>query len=530
MSDAPKSVGVANADHMSDGARMFAFLVMAFGMFMALIDIQIVASSLSEIQSGLGATSDEISAIQTSYLVAEVIMIPLSGWLSKLLSTRWLFTISALGFTIASAACAMAWNIESMVVFRAIQGFIGGAMIPTVFATGFVLFTGAKQERSAAILGLVATLAPTLGPSLGGFITENLSWRWLFFINIVPGLAITFLVPTLVNIDKPNPNLIKRFDYIGAVLLALFLGCFQYVLDKGARNDWLSDNLLLALSIISATAFIAFVWRAMTSASPIVDLRAFRHRNFLVGCLLSFAVGVTLYAMVYLPPLFLGLIRGFDALQVGATVWVVGPFMILATPTVVLLQRKLDIRLILAVGCGLIILSAWQYSRITSDWGFWQMFWPQISRGFGFMFCIIPVTRVALGQLSPDELKGASGLYNLMRNLGGAIGLAYLNTELFYGRFALHFDRLAENISANNQAAARMFTSAGARFHEVTTSAGTAAQAVRNYTAQLVTQQALTESFGDVFFILMCLFSAALLIIPFVRHVPIPSAGPTARE
>lgn len=528
MSSTPNSIMAANADHMSDRARMFAFLVMAFGMFMALIDIQIVTSSLSEIQAGLGATSDEVSAIQTSYLVAEVIMIPLSGWLSKLMSTRWLFTASAVGFTVASAACAGAWNIESMVVFRAIQGFIGGAMIPTVFATGFVLFTGAKQERIPAILGLVATLAPTLGPTLGGFITENLSWRWLFLINIVPGTFISLLVPVLVKIDKPNPQLIKKFDVVGAFLLALFLGTFQYVLDQGARNDWLSDNLLMTLAVISAVSFIAFIWRAMTGSSPIVDLHAFKHRNFLVGCLLSLAIGVTLYGMVYLPPLFLGLIRGFDAMQVGATVWVVGLSMILATPVAVLLQRKFDVRVVLAIGCSLVILSTYQFSHINSDWGFREMFWPQMFRGAGMMFCIITVTGVALRELSPDELKGASGLYNLMRNLGGAIGLAYLNTELFYDRFALHFDRLAASINSNNHAATEMFAIAARRFHEVTTSAGDTIEAVRMYTAQLVVKQALTASFADVFYLLMVLFSLALLIVPFVRDVRTsPTAGST---
>src|SRR5215470_13348021 len=252
-------VGAAPASETSEGARMLAFLVMAFGMFMALIDIQIVTSSLAEIQAGLAATSDEVSSVQTSYLVAEVIMIPLSGWLTRMFSTRWLFTMSAAGFTVASVACAFAWNLQSMVVFRAIQGFVGGAMIPTVFATGFVLFTGTSQARIPAILGLVATLAPTLGPSVGGYITDHLSWRWLFFINIAPGVAISLLVPRLVKVDKPNLGLIKQFDVVGVALLTLCLGGLQYVLEEGAKNNWFEDDALLVLSIASAIAFVLFV-------------------------------------------------------------------------------------------------------------------------------------------------------------------------------------------------------------------------------------------------------------------------------
>lgn len=513
------NAGIANAEHMSEGARMLAFLVMAFGMFMALLDIQIVASSLTEIQSGLAATSDEISSIQTAYLVAEVIMIPLSGWLSRIFSTRWLFTLSAAGFTLASIACAFAWNIESMVAFRALQGFIGGAMIPTVFATGFVMFTGASQARIPAILGLVATLAPTIGPTVGGYITEHLSWRWLFLMNVAPGIAISALVPALVRIDEPQPHLLKRFDLLGVVCLALFLGCLQYVLEEGARSGWFEDGTLTALLAVSLAAGGAFVWRSLSVTAPVVDLHAFRHVNFLVGCVLSFILGFGLYGMIYLSPLFLGLIRGYDALQVGNTLWVVGLFQILATPLTVVLLQRVNIRYLLAAGFLLVAVSNWRFSLITADWGFGEMFWPQALRGFGLMLCIVPVTRLALGELTPVELKGASGLYNLMRNLGGAVGLAVLNTQLFYDRFTLHYDRLAENLSGANRGAPVALAALGGRFHRVTADAAAALQSGERYVTRLLTQQALTLSFADLFFLLTALFAAALLIVPLARHV-----------
>src|SRR5215468_5318319 len=201
--------------------KLVIFAIMAFGQFMALLDIQIVAASLNSIQAGLSAGPDEISWVQTAYLMAEIVMIPLSGFLSQALSTRWLFALSAGLFTLASLACGMAWNIESMIIFRAIQGFVGGAMIPTVFATGFSIFSGPRQAMIPAILGMVSTLAPTLGPSVGGWITDASSWRWLFFMNIAPGILITILVPILGKIDDAKPALLRRIDWLHLAGLAV---------------------------------------------------------------------------------------------------------------------------------------------------------------------------------------------------------------------------------------------------------------------------------------------------------------------
>lgn len=507
----------AGMEELSEREKLFAVLAMAFGMFMALIDIQIVASSLAEIQAGLAATADEISEIQTSYLVAEVIMIPLSGWFSRMLSTRWLFTLSAAGFTAASAACACAWNIESMIVFRAIQGFLGGAMIPTAFATGFALFPGAKQARVAAILGMVAMCAPAFGPTVGGYITELLDWRWLFFINLLPGLMLVLLVPRLVRVDRPDFSLLKRFDFFGMATIALFLGCLQYVLDEGPRNGWFEDAAMLRLFCISMAAGVLFVWRSLSYDEPLMDLRAFRNRNFTLGCMLSFVIGVSLYGMVYLTPLFLGHVRGWNSMQVGSTVFVFGLSQVLATPLVAFISRKIDARWLLAFGFSLYIVSTWLLCDITSQWGFDQLLLSQILRGIASMTCIVIVTNVALGALTPVELKGASGLYNLMRNLGGAIGLAALNTQLFYNRFELHYDRLASGFTAarlgRGAAAARLEE----HFERITTDPDAATHEAASMLARMVSREAYTLSFADMFLLVGSCFFVALLLIPLVR-------------
>src|SRR5690242_7855171 len=238
----PATVEAAAASERIPPRRLFAFLIMVFGMFMSILDIQIVSASLSEIQAGLSASSSEVSWVQTSYLIAEVIAIPLSGFLSRAFGTRLLFAISASGFTIASFFCGFASTIEQMIVWRAIQGFLGAGMIPTVFASAYTVFPRSKFHIVGPIIGLVATLAPTIGPTIGGYITGMMSWHWLFFINIVPGIGVTLGVLILCDFDKPEFRLLQHFDWWGLLFMAAFLGTLEYVLEEGPRYEWLQDT------------------------------------------------------------------------------------------------------------------------------------------------------------------------------------------------------------------------------------------------------------------------------------------------
>src|SRR5215470_5242265 len=226
--------------------EILPFVVMCVGMFMALLDIQIVASSLQDIGGGLSAAQDQISWVQTTYLIAEIIMIPLSGWLTRVFSTRWLFTASAVGFTAASMLCGLARNIESMIVFRALQGLLGASMIPIVFTSSFYFFEGPRRVYSAAVIGTIASVAPILGPVIGGWITDTLDWRWLFYVNLIPGLLVAVAVPLLVDIDRPDLSLLKGADYLGMILMALALGTLEYFLEEGARWNWFDDSTITA--------------------------------------------------------------------------------------------------------------------------------------------------------------------------------------------------------------------------------------------------------------------------------------------
>ncbi len=439
----------ADADRI-DPARLIAFLAMCFGMFMAFLDIQVVSASLSEIQAGLSASSDEITWVQTSYLMAEVVAIPLSGFLSRALGTRIMFSVAAAGFTVASLMCGFTSSMNEMIVWRAIQGFIGGGMVPTVFASAYIIFPRSRMNVVVPMIGLIATLAPTIGPTVGGYLTDTLSWHWLFFINVVPGIIVTIAALTLIDFDRPNFSLFETFDWVGLMSMASFLGALEYVLEDGPRYDWFDDSTIALMAVISAISAVVFLARVLTARSPIVDLGAFLDRNFALGSMFSFVLGIGLYGLTYLYPVYLGEIRGYDALMIGKTMFVSGAAMFLAAPLVGRLVTIVDPRLLLAAGFLIFGLSNWQATYLTSDWDFAQLFVPQVLRGFGLMLAIVPITNVALGTLTPDRLKNASGLFNLTRNLGGAVGLAALNTVL-NDRTDLHLARLHDAITWSRQ-------------------------------------------------------------------------------
>src|SRR6516225_6139356 len=241
---------------------LLPFVVMCFGGFMALLDIQIVVSSLQDIGGGLSAARDEISWVQTAYLIAEIVVIPLSGWLTRVFSTRWLFAASAAGFTVTSLLCGLAWNIQSMVVFRALQGLLGASMIPTMFTSSFYFFQGPRRVYSAAVIGTIASVAPTLGPVISGWITDAWNWHWLFYVNLVPGIVVTVLTALLVKIDEPDWKLLKDADYPGIALLAIALGTLEYVLEEGSRWNWFDDATIRTCSWVAAIAGVLFVVRS----------------------------------------------------------------------------------------------------------------------------------------------------------------------------------------------------------------------------------------------------------------------------
>ena len=505
-------------DSVPKPPSLLPFVVMCAGMFIALLDIQIVASSLQDIGGGLSAARDEISWVQTAYLIAEIIMIPLSGWLTRVFSTRWLFTISAAGFTLSSMLCGLAWDIHSMILFRALQGLLGASMIPTVFTSSFYYFQGPRRVYSAAVIGTIASIAPTLGPVIGGWITDTLSWHWLFYINLVPGLAITLLIPALVKIDKPDLSLLREADYPGIALMAVGLGTLEYVLEEGTRWNWFDDATIRTCAWIAGIALALFVVRSLTYRNPVVDLRALANRNFALGCVLSFVTGIGIFTTIYLTPLFLGYVRGFSAWQTGTAIFSTGVASLIGTPVYIALARRYDGRWLMMFGLACFGLAMWSYSFITHDWGAGQFLLPQLLRGFPQVFAVAPAVNLGLGSLPPERLKYASGLFNMMRNLGGAVGIA-VSAALINNRTNFHFLAIASRLTPSNGAMERLVAGMEGRYAAVPGSQQAGHQAALEQLWHLAYREASTLAFADAFRTIMLAFVVATLLVMLMRKV-----------
>ena len=490
-------------------------LAMVFGLFMAIMDVQIVTSSLTQIQGGLSASPDEISWVQTAYLIADVVMVPLSGTLSRLLSTRVLFVTATLGFTAASALCATATSLSQMILYRALQGFSGGAITPSVFPVLYTKFRGPQLATLMVLISLILNLSSTLGPTIGGFLTDTFSWHWLFLVNIVPGIAVAIMVWLLIDIDKPDWSLLRYFDISGLVLMALFLGCLEYALEEGPRWDWLSDDAILAAVVVSSIASVLFFWRVLTYHQPIVDLRTFTNRNFALGSFYTFIVGTGLYGATYLVPLFLAQVRGFSSLQIGETVVVTGLAQMAISPFTTHIARNIDLRIMLAFGMGLFAVAMYLTAGLTNQASFTELLVPQALRGVALMFCYLPANLIALGTLAPDKLKNAAGLYNLTRDLGGAIGLALLVTAM-NDRLHFHWNRLIEDINPARPAVQQFLDTQMHRFDGMIS--GDPMQAATKLLAATVQREALVLTYNDVLMLLGVAFAVGLVLMPLVKN------------
>ncbi len=492
----------ASAPSRSELALYLGFGAMVVGQFMAFLDIQIVASSLQQIQAGVGATADEVSWIQTAYIIPEVVMIPLSAYLSRLWGTRNVFVMSCAGFTVASVLTGMSTSIEMMIVTRAMQGFLGGAMIPTVFATAFTAFPLERRVVASTIIGMVVTMAPTIGPSLGGWITENLNWRWLFFVNVVPGIAVMATVWRYGNFDKGDPVLAKGFDWLGLGAMAVFLMSLQYVLEEGTSEHWFDSEIIVTMSAMTFFSGMAFFWRTFTYFNPIIDFDVFSNRNFLVGTAFTFIMGVNMFGGSYLLPLFLGRVGGMSAGEIGVTMGVSGLAMFFAGPLFGRLVRILDPRVMMIGGMLISSGGLWLAHALTPEWGFTEFAVMQILRSFGLMAAMVASQQLTMATLAPSLVKNASGLLNLSRNVGGAIGLATLSSIVGQGTRE-HISEISARMGASDPQSASMLSGLVARMQEM----GVADPdgAARKAMSFIVEKQAMTLAFGEAFALLAIL-------------------------
>ncbi len=389
-------------------------------------------------------------------------------------------------------------------------------MVPTVFATGYTLFSGPQRAMIPAILGMVSTLAPTLGPTVGGWITDAVDWHWIFYINIVPGSIVTLLAIFFLRIDHPNLPMLKRIDWVHLGSMAVFLGGLEYVLEEGPRYDWFDDPDITIAAWLSFVAFLLFLERSFFSASPIVKLTPFRKPTFAFACTFNLVIGFGMYAATYLVPVFLGRVRGYSSFDIGTTVFVSGLAMALGAPIAAIFSQRADPRIMITFGLILFAAGLWLFSDMASNWGYGALFWPQVVRGFAIMLCIVPSVGMALSGFAMVELRYASGLFNLMRNLGGAIGIAVVNTWL-QDNTRIHALHIGEAMGRSARAAPGFVAGMAGRMTDATPDPAHAMMLARGEMAGLVGREALTLAFDDVFRLMAWLFIVALIMVPLCR-------------
>lgn len=490
------------------------FIAMAAGMFLAILDIQIVASSMVDIEIDLRIPADRLSYLQTTYLIAEVIAIAMSGWLTRAVSTRWLYVVGLLGFVVASGACAASTNYPALYVWRALQGLFGGVLIPSVFSAAFLMFPPARQTLATGIAGSFAMLAPTIGPFIGGWITENLSWHWLFLINIVPGLIAATIVAAWVRIDTADWKILRRTDAATVALAILCLSALELTLKEAPHLGW-TDLSALGLIILTLTSGYGLVRRCRAHSEPLIDLEVFRNRDFAIGAWFSFVLGMALFGATYLMPLFLALVRGHGPLEIGTIMMVAGATQLFSAPLATLLERHWAAKPLTALGYSLFAAGLIVNGLATPAWDFKELIAPQILRGAALLLCLLPTTRLALAHLSPECIAQGSSIFNLMRNIGGAVGLAVIDTIIEL-RPARHANQIIAKLAAGDRATAAFVGLPLERF--TGKPLGAIDEATRLFAEPLVQRAAATMSFNDAWLVLGILVALSMAALPFVAR------------
>jgi len=481
------------------------------GAFMAVLNIQIVNASLADIQGAIGAGIDDGGWISTSYLIAEIVVIPLSGWLAQVFSVRIYLLTNAILFLALSVACAFAQDLPQMIVLRAVQGFTGGVLIPLAFTLIITLLPKAKQPVGLALFALSATFAPAIGPTIGGYLTENWGWEYIFYVNLVPGAIMIGMLWFSLESKPMNLALLREGDWPGIVTMAVGLAALQTVLEEGNKDDWFGSPFIVKLSIVAAVSLAVFLWIELTTTKPLLNLRLLVRRNFGFGILANFLLGVALYGSVYILPVYLSRIQGYNAEQIGMVLAWTGLPQLFLIPLVPQLMKRLDARLIIGVGFVLFATSNFMNVFMTSNYAADQLFWPNIVRAVGQALVFAPLSAVATAGIEAENAGSASGLFNMMRNLGGAVGIAMLQTFLTK-REQYHSNVLTQSVSMLEQATrtrieqlTQYFTSHGVADHAEATHRALVA------IGRIVQKQAYILAFSDTFYLLGAALIVALM-------------------
>jgi MFS transporter, DHA2 family, multidrug resistance protein len=438
----------ATAEKKASLTDWLAVAAAILGAFTAILDIQITNSSLSDIQGALGASPEEGSWISTAYLMAEIIVIPLTGWLGSIFGLRrYLATNTALfiGFSIA---CALSTSLTEMIFFRAGQGFTGGVLIPTAITIVRTRLPKSQQGVGIAMFGLTATFAPAIGPTIGGWLTDNLSWHYIFYLNLVPGpLALALQLYALPKAPMKLAELPKG-DWIGIGLMALGLPALTFILEEGQRKDWFGSPVIVQAAWLAVIGIAGFIVREFTAAKPFINLRVLGNRSVGGGCLLMTVLGAVSFGSIYVIPVYCAQIQGYNAEQIGYVVMWSGLPQLVLFPAMPFFMKRFDPRILIVTGTLLFAASCFINVDLTHDVGMDQLILPQLLRAAGQPLFTVPLSQISTAGLAPRDTADASALSNMMRNLGGSIGIATLST-MIERREQFHFSMLAEAMTQN---------------------------------------------------------------------------------
>lgn len=420
------------------------------GAFLAILDIQITNASIQEVTGGLGATIEDGSWISTSYLVAEIIIIPMSGWLSRVLSFRRYILWTTSLFLFFSVCCGLSRSLPSMIIFRALQGLTGGALIPLAFQV-ILSLPPSRRTMGMALFSITATFAPAIGPTVGGYLTETFHWPVIFFLNVVPGAFMLFTVIYAIEQDKADPSLLKRVDYWGIGTMALGLSSLTIFLEEGQRKDWFGSNLIIWLGLSAVVFLASFLYIELTSKEPFINLRLLKQRNFGLGCLVNVVIGLAMYGALYLLPMYLSTIARYNSVYIGKTMMWAGLPQLAIIPFVPKLLKRFDPRVVAFVGINIFAASCLMNSGLSHLVGIDQLKWSQMVRAIGQPLLMVPLSTITMGLVAREQGGSASGLFNMLRNLGGSVGIALLSTMLTV-REKFHSAKIGEGITIYQRA------------------------------------------------------------------------------
>ena len=515
-----------NASTPTVSARTWIAVIGAnLGAFMAILNIQIVNASLANVQGAIGAGIDDGGWISTAYLVAEIVVIPLTGWLARVFSVRRYLLVNAALFLVFSAACALAQNLGQMIVLRAIQGFSGGVLIPLAFTLIITLLPAAKQPVGLALFAVSATFAPAIGPTIGGYLTENWGWQYIFYVNLVPGVLMLGMLWFSLEKKPMQLGLLRTGDWAGIATMAIGLSALQTALEEGNKDDWFGSPFIVKLAIVAAVALVLFIWIELRSAHPLLNLRLLMRRNFGFGIVANFLLGIALYGSVFILPLYLSRIQGYNSEQIGMVLAWTGLPQLVLIPLVPRLMRKFDARLVIGLGFALFAASNFMNIYMTADTAADQLLWPNVVRAVGQALVLAPLAAVAAASIEPENAGSASALFNMMRNLGGAIGIAVLQTFLTK-REQFHSNILNQSMSVFDEATrVRLYQLVQYFLQHGVTDPLTATNKALMAIGSRIHLQAYTMAFADTFYLLGATLVIALVATLMLKKAAHVSAG-----